>query len=460
MNRIQVLDTEEFNMELSANKVLGMIGCYPGSSLYGEMEEEFEELMNILKPGICPKMAFVSGVITPEMPYIGLEKGTEVIYLLSTIGPSTERHSTGFFQQGDYVKGMMADKLADAYLFSMEAKMMEAVKAYCADIHKGISKRLEAPSDMPMIAQKMIFNAVDARATLGLDIIESYMYNPVKSIGQIYVLTDDEKVFKAQHDCRSCKNMKCNMRSANDSLIFVDGIGRKIKCAEGQTVMEALNEHDIYVSAVCGGKGKCGKCGIQLLEGELPITAADRQCFSSEELDKGYRLSCMARPLGDIKICLLAEDESKFEIISEYTESGCGKDSADCINSAVLSDSYGIAIDIGTTTLAALLINLATRERISSSATINKQRAYGADVISRIMASNQGKGKEMQNSIRRDLQYLVQEILSKSGINPKLVKAVSIGGNTTMGHLLMGYSCETLGVVPFTPVNIDTIRAS
>lgn len=118
---------------------------------------------------------------------------------------------------------------------------------------------------------------------------------------------------------------------------------------------------------------------------------------------------------------------------------------------------YDIGIDIGTTTIAVNVIGGNSKTVCNTYTTINKQRAYGADVISRIQASNDGRKEELKISIRKDLYEGITQVIQSEGISPKSIKRIAIAGNTTMGHLLMGYSCETLGVYPFTPVNIGTI---
>ena len=117
-------------------------------------------------------------------------------------------------------------------------------------------------------------------------------------------------------------------------------------------------------------------------------------------------------------------------------------------------------MDIGTTTLAMVLVGLESGSTHRSYSAVNRQRAYGADVISRIQASNEGKGPELTASIRQDLKKGIEELIREEGIWPEAVKKITIAGNTTMGHLLMGYSCKNLGVYPFRPVNIDVITGS
>ncbi|MDO5424074.1 MAG: ASKHA domain-containing protein [Eubacteriales bacterium] len=224
---------------------------------------------------------------------------------------------------------------------------------------------------------------------------------------------------------------------------------REISCHSGETILNALIRNDIYVSAACGGKGKCGKCKIQLLKGTLPVTGPDRKKLKPEELEQGYRLSCLAVPEEDCTIRLCVQKDEEFDILSEEVE-----------NQMTEESSYAIAIDIGTTTLAMVLVGLDSGKTLKSYSAINRQRAYGADVISRIQASNDGKKEELQASIREDLQNGVRALMEMGGLQPEQIKKITIGGNTTMGHLLMGFSCKNLGVYPFHPVDIGTITGS
>lgn len=117
-----------------------------------------------------------------------------------------------------------------------------------------------------------------------------------------------------------------------------------------------------------------------------------------------------------------------------------------------------IAVDLGSTTLAAVLL-AADGTVLGQESAVNSQRSYGADVISRIQASNEGKREALRDCIRGDLaglfQTLVTNFANAHGQTVRVSK-IAVAANTTMMHLLRGYSCETLGAVPFTPVNLDT----
>ena len=224
-----------------------------------------------------------------------------------------------------------------------------------------------------------------------------------------------------------------------------------------ESILEAIIRHGIYFSATCGGKGKCGKCKIRLTRGNLPITSSDDEYFSDEELAAGYRLACCAYPQRDLSIRLEFAEEEDFEIQVGHTQAKEAQNSEKQDMASHIEDetSYDVAIDIGTTTLAFQLMGQKAKKPINSYATLNHQRAYGADVISRIQASCDGKGYELKKSIQEDLLTGLKFLVEDTKIKANQIKRIVIGGNTTMGHLLMGYSCEGLGVYPFTPVDIS-----
>lgn len=221
---------------------------------------------------------------------------------------------------------------------------------------------------------------------------------------------------------------------------------------EDISLLEQLRENDIYISAACGGKGKCGKCKVQMTAGATEITDADRQFFTEEELKSGWRLACLVFPKTDCTLVVFSDDESEFEVVAQHEEN----EKADIRK----EDGYDIGIDIGTTTIAIELVGRTSGQVLHTVTTINRQRAFGADVISRIQASNDGQKEALKESIRKDLYEGMKRLVEESGAQAERIGKVVIAGNTTMGHLLMGYSCETLGVYPFTPVNIGTITSS
>lgn len=229
-----------------------------------------------------------------------------------------------------------------------------------------------------------------------------------------------------------------------------------ISAEAGEDLLTVLQKNNIYISAACGGRGKCGKCRIRFTEGATDAMEDDKVFFSEEELKKGYRLACLSKPQSDCSIELDVADESDFEVVTDSL-----KEEASVVRQEnTESDGIcSIAIDIGTTTIAISLVEKNSGRVLDTVTSVNHQRFYGADVISRIQAANEGKLSELSASIRKDLGQGILKLIDKYGKDIRKIEKISIAGNTTMGHLLMGYSCQTLGVVPFTPVNIGIIES-
>lgn len=235
-----------------------------------------------------------------------------------------------------------------------------------------------------------------------------------------------------------------------------------------KSLLRILQEKNEYISAPCNGNGTCGKCVVRFQSGATEPSVRDREIFSEKQLEEGYRLACQSYPTGVYEI-EIPQKEEEIEVLSGWQEEkrlfgehGKAEDRTHGGNKAEQPEyaSYGICIDIGTTTLAALLVNLETEADCQTAVSVNHQRAYGSDVLSRISASNGGKKWEIQRCIRQDLQKLIRELLQKEKITEQQIQRIVIAGNTTMCHLLRGFSCETLGVAPFLPVDLSWMEGS
>ncbi len=244
--------------------------------------------------------------------------------------------------------------------------------------------------------------------------------------------------------------------------ITITGNTRKtLEWTPGETLLEGLHKAGVYVNAACGGSGRCGKCRVRVVSGQLAVTAEDKAIFSEEELAAGWRLACRAVPAGDCVIALYQDDEDSFLVESHFEgeqrggQEPAGKEAA---GRQETQTKYFFAIDIGTTTIAVGLAEADTGRLADVHTSVNHQRAWGADVIARIQAAVGGQGDALRRSIQHDLVTAMNILMKKHGLEEKQITKVVIAGNTTMGHLLMGYDCSGLGVVPFTPVNINTIR--
>ncbi len=117
-------------------------------------------------------------------------------------------------------------------------------------------------------------------------------------------------------------------------------------------------------------------------------------------------------------------------------------------------DALGLALDLGTTTLAAYLFRLNSKELLAWEGAANPQAAFGADVISRIQACKDGKLDQLQRSVLDCIGHLAQRLCDRAGVPLAKLSHYSIAGNTTMQHILCGISPEGMGTYPFAPQSL------
>lgn len=446
-------ELHNLKFKIQKESVLKAMDCYEDSPVYEEVVDTYEEIYEDMLSLVEPVGILGFGTLPESVATEKYKAGTPVVYMVMSIGNGIKEESTKAFQEGDYVKGMLTDAMADDALFSMEEQVLARLKEVCREHNVGVLARLEAPHDISMESQKMAWEHLELKRRFGIDISTGFMFDPVKTSCQVFVLTEDADSFKAQHDCRKCPNIHCRLRNIPDTEVVVHrGAETKtILVKEGESLLDAFIRQEIYISAPCGGKGRCGKCGIQVLNGNTWISDEDKKIYSEEELDAGWRLSCCLYPTEELEVSVSQSDESLFEAVGETENTE---------ESGTEESFYHVAVDIGTTTIAMSLIGGESGKVFHTVTSVNSQRAYGADVISRIQASVDGKKEELKKSIQKDLQDSMEKLLKETGVSGEDVGKIVIGGNTTMGHLLMGYDCDTLGVFPFTPVNIDFIKGT
>ena len=213
-----------------------------------------------------------------------------------------------------------------------------------------------------------------------------------------------------------------------------------------QTILEWYQKNYKFIDAPCDGKGNCGRCKVRFFSDAPMPQEKDKKLLSQEEIDEGIRLACVTKM--PKTVC--------FEPVFKVTE----LQREVVVHLSELAEEYGVAIDIGTTTIAMCLVSLLTGEKVATITAVNKQRVYGADVISRIQASNEGKLLEMQYCIQQELFELLLQLIDQSEIDAGQIKKLVIVANTTMCHILLGHSCIGLGKAPFTPVDISLRKMS
>ncbi len=229
-----------------------------------------------------------------------------------------------------------------------------------------------------------------------------------------------------------------------------------VRAHAGQTILEALRGDHHAIDAPCGGRTRCIRCMVQVSDDSTqspivePPSSEEGALVGQTRLADGWRLACRARLVtsGDISLKL---PDGRLEIPDFPVRARKWS------NAAQQTDGqFVIAIDIGTTTVAAILVDRTRGEPVGRVAEANLQRSWGADVIARIehAISKRASAQSMQSLIQTQLERMILVLCADHGLAD--APPVFVCGNTAMLHLLEGEDVSGLARMPFRPVFLDS----
>jgi len=224
--------------------------------------------------------------------------------------------------------------------------------------------------------------------------------------------------------------------------------------------LEALVGVGDLLRADCGGKGRCGKCVVRLTQPSTaqvsPPAETERRALGEERLRAGCRLACQTILRGDVSMDV-PEDSRLSPEVGEKGPTILPKEMATHFPSGSTSPQFGIAVDLGTTTIAVYLCDQQKGVVVATVSVKNPQAMFGDDVMSRISAvtgSNEDL-KRLQLMVIRAIEWGIGALCRSSGTDPGEIGACTVVGNSTMIHIFVGESPETMGVYPYDPLFVD-----
>ena len=254
--------------------------------------------------------------------------------------------------------------------------------------------------------------------------------------GDISPLSEREEFFIEQKRLNKNYRLACLYKIKSDL---------EIKIPEGSIIQEAIILQTGIKSPILINPA-VKKYYLELKKPEIGFPYS-----LSELLEKYFRKKKLVIPLHLLRELPDILERSKFQITATmYNE----REILSIEPNDTLSKNFGIAIDIGTTTVVVELVDLNRGESIGSSTAYNRQMKYGSDVVSRISFTFQDSKNlvKLRNSILRTLNEMIKQILDRNKINNSHVYEIVIAGNTSMNHLLLGLPVKTLAVAPFHSV--------
>lgn len=300
-------------------------------------------------------------------------------------------------------------------------------------------------------------------------------------------------------------------------FVTAAGPASVVAVEKGTNLLEAAARAGVAVEGNCGGKGTCGKCKVRLQKRLAEPTETEKKLLSPEELENGWVLACQRRAGEDLVVEVpeqsdafrrkisLTEDErgfraepaiNKLELqlepptVRDQTpdlERLLGRLPGERIHvthrlltglpkslrsgryaiTAVLAEEkliavepghtagrlFGVAFDIGTTTIMGSLHDLNSGKTLAVEAVTNPQNVYGADVISRIAYAAEGTGglAKLQAKVVEALNRIIDSLAREAGVDPQEIFEATAVGNTAMSHLFLGIDPTYLAPAPFIP---------
>ncbi len=291
--------------------------------------------------------------------------------------------------------------------------------------------------------------------------------------------------------------------------LIVNGQPIEAQVAAGESLYALLARLGYQISAPCGGGGRCGKCRVTC-DNPLPPNETEQRLLDEASLRRGVRLACKTMPMDGLSVRFEAHNTQRAQIATagvsiayEFSPAvgerwvrleppALHDQTADLerlraalhlpeltMNTAMLRalpaelrrgdwqlgvalmgsravawnprGLYGVAVDIGTTTLASYLVDLRTGEELAVASSLNPQKAFGDDVISRCDAARGGSLEALQRSVAAEIDRLVGELCQRAGVDRRDVCHMTLAGNTVMMHLCAGVSPENIAQSPFVP---------
>ena len=286
-------------------------------------------------------------------------------------------------------------------------------------------------------------------------------------------------------------------------------------CPAGESLMDSARRVGLEITSLCGGKGTCGRCRVQMVTGQVsPPTADEAQVLRPRELAEGFRLACQARPLTDCRVqvpaeslsaarraqvesleCTVAPDppvraydldlasmflagaEALLQMVVDQHHIGCRTIDPEAVRQLSQqaprprhvrtsvrggevvafglwpSAQLGLAFDIGTTKIAGYLVDLDRGATLAAGGTLNPQAAYGEDIITRLVNARESASQrqKLQRVVVEALNELAASLCTEAGVSSQDVVEAVLVGNTAMHHLALHLPIEQLLRPPFVP---------
>ena len=299
--------------------------------------------------------------------------------------------------------------------------------------------------------------------------------------------------------------------------------GKTVRGKAGESILDVARSGGVDYLGPCAGTALCAKCTIRILAGGealSPVSPDERAVLGAMEISDGYRLGCRCLLGAEGEVTAFTPEESRLGTYVLLSESRASSGNFDPAVSAALmplsrlgalasgakrnlsqeegslsftaqalrsfsqierspdfdvvlvrrgqevldvkreGGIFGFAVDVGTTKMAGLLVNLEDGRTLSTVTDVNPQMIHGEDVISRLAFALQGGRDRLKEEVVGSINALLARACDGAGVRPEEVYEVVAVGNSAMHHLLLGYDTRTLAYYPYAPATTAPLDLS
>lgn len=222
---------------------------------------------------------------------------------------------------------------------------------------------------------------------------------------------------------------------------------------EGMNLRQALRHEGVYLDGTCADQGRCGRCVIRIIEGDASGAGdIEGRILGKEALAEGNRLACKVELSSDLTIAIDPASILELDRTGRWKETWSSPLWDEGRYRASM-DGYGIAVDLGTTSIASALFNLGQSKPVDIVASANPQAPWGEEILSRLAAAHRDKNTagSLRDVLFETVSGHLRRLCSRNGISTRSIKRVVLVGNSAIHHLVLGLDVSPLLSVPFSP---------
>ncbi|MCR4443203.1 MAG: ASKHA domain-containing protein [Peptococcaceae bacterium] len=461
---------------------------------------------------LLPGGLFFSG----EHPVGGLKESRFLVLAVSTLGESYQDLLARRVKEPGGFLALLYDAVGTAGLYNVNRRFWQGLAGEYGRRGLGLTRRFSPGENGWALEEQRVFFKLLDTAAAGVILNENCMMVPVKSLTMAYGVVEENTAAADEHTCAGCGFQGCSQRRHRVTVI-TGGKQQTVWASHGENLFRVLARNGIQLSNACGGNRACGQCQVVLDDsGQVPESEGERRLLREKNAAADARLACFINVTRDMSVRPCREEDNARVVTAtglqvygtlvprvkrlaplhiapptageatdwlrrlaeaagvdleaaphtlrklgelqllEMNGIGCVVRGHELLDLAAAGDRQrvcGLAVDLGTTTLAAYLLDLETGEELGAASALNPQRIYGADVISRIAFSSAGDNNlaELRRLATEEINGLIGRLCDMSGVAPAEIYEAAVVGNTTMLHLFWGVPCLSLARAPFVP---------